>query len=97
MATIPTAAEMAKKTQAKVDKEIEGIFEKIENDLLSSDGFSTTVSLTSQQEKLIDAIRRKLHSLGYDLEYTPGYYEDRPYGGYVKAKLTIGWAPETAQ
>jgi len=90
---IPTAQEMADKTQELLDSKVAGLLDKISNGLHDAPGFKTTINLSKEDEKIILDIITKLENLDYKVAHTSGYFEDRPCGGHVQGTLTIDWTP----
>ena len=88
---IPTAKEMAEKTSNILNSQLEEIFTKIEKQLEIAPGYNATVSLSEKEEKVANAAMQKLIELGYNVKLEPGFYEDRPCGGHVNAKLILSW------
>lgn len=89
---IPTAAEMKSRVDEILGSKLEKIFERINKELHSVPRYRTTVRLSEDEEKFSSEIIGKLNELGYSVEYQAGFFEDRPCGGHVSAKIVIDWS-----
>jgi len=89
---LPSAKEMAVKTRNILEAKTQIILSKIETALDKSTTYNVTISLSEEEEKSISGVLDVLRELGYETDYSKGYYEDRPCGGHVSGKLTIDWS-----
>ena len=93
---VPNAKEMAEKTFELVNSKLNVLLKKVNEALEKAPGYSVLISISAEDEKMIDAATERLQELGYKVKYTPGYYEDRPCGGHVNGKLELDWSHEKA-
>ena len=89
---LPTAKEMANKTKKMLEAKTESVLKKVESALERSTDYSATISLSGEEERSISGVIKMLQELGYEVQYTKGYFEDRPCGGHVSGTLKLNWS-----
>lgn len=87
----PTASDMKKLTDRSLS--IEPFLEQLYNAMLKTSNYYVTISISKEDEKIVESVCKFLRKRGYTCTYKIGGYDIRNdwYDGYIKVNWSCGF------